>query len=308
MIASTLPASISRSTVRLSPWMMVFSWIIALASLVGSAPEVQGAGDDAFVFDPPTDLDVQGQLHGHLEPVRGVVVLAHRVLSHLLQEGLVLLAELDVAVLDEGLQRLDAGVFILGAVDLLNGKVFASLRRPLPHDLGKIVLKLNRFDAELVEGLLVLTPEPPGVVQGVVDDLVRLPLRYVGDHDVEVARGGVLRDADDRRGVALAVLPQGGVVRPHEDEPRLGEVRDGFPVVVIVVEPLLGEGAVLGVDGLVLDFGGEGRLALGYSHNHEGIVGELLLPQDRRTFQHLVLVGLEERLRVLLVGRVLEAV
>ena len=217
-----------------------------------------------------------------------------------------LLGELDIPVLDEGLQALDAGVFVLDAVDLLNGEILATLRRPLPHDLGKIILKLNRLDAELVEGLLVLAPEPPGVVQGVVDDLVRLALRYVGDHDVKVARGGVLREADDRRGVALAVLPQRGVVCPDEDELRLGEVRDGLPVVVIVVEPLLGEGAVLGVDGLVLDFGGEGRLALGYSHNHEGIVGELLLPQDRRAFQHLGLVGLEERLRVLLVGRVLE--
>ena len=216
------------------------------------------------------------------------------------------LGKLEITVFDERLQALDAGVFVLDAVDFLDGEILSALRRPLPHDLGKIVLKLNRFDAELVEGLLVLTPEPPGVVQGVVDDLVRLPLRYVGDHDVEVARGGVLRDADDRRGVALAVLPQGGVVRPHEDEPRLGEVRDGLPVIVIVVEPLLGEGAILGVDGLVLDFGGEGRLALGYSHNHEGIVGELLLPQDRRTFQHLVLVGLEERLGVLLVCGVLE--
>lgn len=81
---------------------MVFSlMVICPTSLIGSALEVQGAGDDALVFDLPPDFDIEGQLDRHLEAVRAVVVLAHRVLGHLLQEGLVLPAELDVAVLDE---------------------------------------------------------------------------------------------------------------------------------------------------------------------------------------------------------------
>mgnify|MGYP006962767864 CR=1 FL=1 len=65
--------------------MIVFSWIIMrLTSLVGSAPEVEGAGDDASVVDPAPDLDVKRQLDRHLEAVRRIVVLAHRVLGHLL--------------------------------------------------------------------------------------------------------------------------------------------------------------------------------------------------------------------------------
>ena len=182
------------------------------------APELDGAALYRFVLDLPPHLHGEGQRDRHLQGVGRVVVLPHGVLEHLVDEGLVLLGELDIPVLYEGLQALDAGVFVLDAVDLLNGEILATLRRPLPHDLGEVVLKLNRLDAELIEGLLVLAPEPPGVIQGVVDDLVRLPFCYVGDHDVEVARGGVLREADDRRGVALAVLAQRGVVRSDEDE------------------------------------------------------------------------------------------
>ena len=215
------------------------------------------------------------------------------------------LGELEVAVLHEGLQGLDAGVLVLDAVDLLDGEVLADFGGLLPHDLGKVVLKLNRLDAELVEGLLVLPLQTAGRLDRVLNDFVRLALGDVGNHDVHVARRGVLRHGDDRRGVALAVLAEGGVVRRDEQEPRLGEVRGKLPVVV-VVDPLLGKRAVLRVDGLVLDLAAEGRLALRYPHNHEGVVGELLLPQDGGSFQHRGLVRLEEVLGVLLVPGVLK--
>ena len=131
MIASTLSGSICRSTVRLSPCMIVFSLIVmsigphllpfrmiafiaysralmtakaarvtitraaavmisvrisafTSGSLIRAPLEVQGAGDDAPIIDPPTDLYIQGQLDRHLQTVRAVVVLAHRVLGHLL--------------------------------------------------------------------------------------------------------------------------------------------------------------------------------------------------------------------------------
>ena len=190
-------------------------------------------------------------------------------------------------------------------MDLLDRKVLADLGGLLPHDLGKIILELNRLDAELVEGLLVFTLEPTRRLDRVLNNLVRLPLGDVSDDDVHVARRGVLCYADDRRGVALSVLSEGGVIRRHKEELRVGEVRGELPVVV-EVEPLLGERAILRVYGFVLDLRREARLALGYPHNHEGIVGELFFPEDGGAFQHFGLVGLEEVLGVLLVLRVFE--
>lgn len=106
------------------------------------------------------------------------------------------------------LQGLDASVFVLCAVDLHNREVFADCCGLLTHDLGEVVLKLNRLDAELVVGPLVLSLEAAACLQGVLDDLVGLSLRDVRDDDVDVAGGRILRQSEDGAGVRLLVLAQ----------------------------------------------------------------------------------------------------
>ena len=92
--------------------MMVFSlMVICPTSLIGSALEVQGAGDDALVFDLPPDFDIEGQLDRHLEAVRAVVVLAIGYSVICFKRVLCFRLNFDVAVLDEWLQGLDASVF-----------------------------------------------------------------------------------------------------------------------------------------------------------------------------------------------------
>ena len=56
----------------------------------------------------------------------------------------------------------------------------------------------------------------------------------------------------------------------------------------------------------VFDFRSADVLGSDYPHNHEGVVGELLLPQDGGSFQHRGLVRLEEVLGVFLVPGVLK--
>ena len=81
-----------------------------------------------------------------MQRVRPVVVLPHRVLEHLVEEGLVPLGELEVAVLHEGLQGLDAGVLVLDAVDLLDG-VWQKVR----EELGELEVEIARNDQERME-------------------------------------------------------------------------------------------------------------------------------------------------------------
>ena len=61
-------------------------------------------------------------------------------------------------------------------------------------------------------------------VEGGLNDLIRLALGNVRDHDIEVARLRVLRQCDDGAGVRLLVLAQRWVVRADEEKLRVGEV------------------------------------------------------------------------------------
>ena len=188
------------------------------------------------------------------------------------------LAEFDVAILHERLQGLDACILVLRAVDLLDREILADRCRTLPHDLGEVILELHRLHAELVVGPLVLPLEASARVEGVLNDLIRLALGNVRDHDIEVARLRVLRQCDDGAGVRLLVLAQRWVVRADEEKLRVGEVWLHLALVVPKVKPLFLEGAVLRVDGVILDLAVEGRLTLGDADDHEVVVGELLLP------------------------------
>ena len=165
-----------------------------------------------------------------------------------------LFAEFDVAVLNKRLERADAGVLILGGVDLHNREVFPGLGCLLPHDLREVRLELHCLHAEAVVGPVVFPLEPPVGLQHVLNDLVRVSLGHVSDDHVDAAGESVLRQSEDTAGVRPLVLAQARVVGSHKQKPGVREVGRGLAFVVPVVEPLLLKGTARRVDGIVLDF------------------------------------------------------
>ena len=88
-----MTAKAARVTIPRAAAVMISVRISAFTSgsLIRAPLEVQGAGDDAPIIDPPTDLYIQGQLDRHLPsgpssflPIGYSVICFNRVLCFLL--------------------------------------------------------------------------------------------------------------------------------------------------------------------------------------------------------------------------------
>ena len=109
----------------------------------------------------------------------------------------------------------------------------------------------------------------------------------------------MLSQGNDSRKVAVLSLSKGWVHKAVKHKAAVFKVHLGF---VVVIQPFLLEQAVIRIDGLVLFLTIKGCLTLINPHLHQVIIGQLLLPQDLRPFEHLCLMGFKECLCVLLMG------